>query len=383
MRCLIIVNFWRRLAANDPDAEVKEDNNELQEKYEAFRKVQEISNEIIGIYKDKIFKDIGVKIDKAEFQAVETYINKQVFDNPKEIEKLASQVKEYQEAPDRISQKEQEIEELTGGKDLKETLKDLREQRMQLMDESNRLGTSKEEKEKALEDKNKKIFIKRWFSGGSNKTRKKEISSLEGDIAGVNFSSEKLGEQIKDLEDADKLRKEIKKEADGAREKLFSNFEPIEEIATRAREKANEKFSMLVKEGELKKLEEAKKFLEHLQGLSGGKEWNNYAEGLEKKQGMGLSEIQESLDYMIEGAIIEEFEKSVDNFKIGDRPLEKMEKVLKPLLNKSEIGSKDIKDFMVETLSDISKNLPQKDMRKFLLNHIIGKLERGFYDTAI
>ncbi len=375
--------FLEALNANDPDAEVAEDNIELQEKYEAFGKAQEVSNEIIGIYKDKILKDIGIKMDKTEFQAIETYINNQVFENPKEIETFASQVKEYQEAPERIAQKEQEIAELTGGKDLEDTLKDLREQRMQMMDEKNRLEISKGAKETALEDKNKKIFIKRWFTGGSNKTRKKEISSLEGDIAGVNFSSEKLGEQIKNLEDANKLRGEIKNKADEAREKLFSNFEPMEEIAAKAREKVAEKFTTLFSEGSsgnLSRANEAQNFLDRMKDVNTEEEWTDYLDNMDTD----LS--QEQLDGVIEKLVSAEFEKAVDNLKIGERPLEKMENVLKPLLNKTKIGSKDregVKDFMVKTLSDIAKNFSRKDLRRYPLNQIIKNVEKGLYGRGV
>lgn len=368
--------FVEALVGWKPDIDVRsEDEDSMKEKYKAFQEKEKVSKELVKIYGEQIFKDVGIRLNNADFKKVEACLSKKAFEDPDEIINLGIQIQQFKEMPQAIEEKKRLLEEQkTKFEGIKKGKEDIRNEKTQY---------NETKAEKLLKAN------KRWTPGGRNKARA-EVESESREIDKRLMDIERTIEEFEkgELKQANEVKLEAERDLSSIKSALlFSSEGPLEEIIQDVRLKAQEKLKKMAEGKTLKDFESTQEYYNHLNELrEGDEDFFHYLGDFEGYFGQTQDVFQQDLDQNIEYSIDFELDKAVENAHLGDKPLEALEKSLKDLLKKEKIGSKGeyyTSYFLMSSLTKICLEPHIEPAKKFLLGRIIQKIESGFYKPQI
>jgi hypothetical protein len=386
-----------------PDAESfdMENAEAVQEKFETFESIPELSSQLKEVYSQKIETDLGIKLDKTDLAALDAHLEDLAVTNPEQLEELGQQLNNFVGFPADINALVGEFREQLGEygsrDEMAERLEMLKGDKKNLDNVKDVVGFGGKAK-----------FVFRYFANkfdsvvlgkDASEEYKNSIKEDREDIAAVGESlhamEEKFGNlnkkgvvgileeteaEIAQLEAAlgaiDEVvaaEKFAREQYFEAREKLLGGISDVAGITAAVQAKVDKQFEAMMKKGGMASFEKLQERLSELQDSAEGSET-----GLDPFS-KNPEELQAFIDERLEGEATAMIEKALKGASLGNNALTKLEKALEPLLEKESLGSKDeeeTKEFIRTTLEEVADGLgdkPEDKAKKIMIARILAK----------
>jgi hypothetical protein len=351
--------------AHHPDSESlpmdETSGPELERLFTTFESKEIVGKKMKELFRDEIRKNLGVELGAADLQSIDTYLESQAIEDPELMRELLVKVQEYPKMSERIKDKERVLATAAGRGNLDD----------------------------------KKILLD-WaadFKGGMGKTRAilTHIPLIKG------FALGKEGRDIKDrlaseyklklsqvpkeitkIEDAERALQTVREEARRMRELVFNDSEQVQAIFEMARKKAMDLMvdisaGLSRSTATIADVKKAEQFFKKISETA--------AEDIFDPTGdIGQSRelLRNSFDTVLENNVRDDIMEAVRKpLRAGSAPLTALDRNLKSILSKQEIGSKkgdEAKTFIRETLEEARQQLGSGETaKKILLRRILAQ----------
>lgn len=380
---------------------------EIEKLYEAFTKSEITKKELGSIFKNEIKEDLGVSIEQADLDCIDTFITGERIHNPEEIVKLHAQVEEFRANIKIIQQKEAEITameaglqqklEATGGQEgimnLKREVFAKEAEILRHQATEGRLTNGTTHKERLLLAKAQgKTFYERFKHrirsrfGGGKEVVQKEIERIQAQVAELQAGVQTTRDKFEPLEAAQIKLAEIKR----LKNQLGDRHLALKSIIIESAD-ADKKIRNAVKDRMVQKMKE-----EVLNPADPAKRTLNQAEKqqtfLDRMRNADITggdlsdaeidQMQKELDAAIELEFNEEVDAALNNFKGSqNEAFSRLETSLKPFFSNertTKLGSKEgqeARDFIIQTIEQ--KRDANKGAKSILLSLLLRNLKVG------
>jgi hypothetical protein len=324
------------------------------ERFETFKRKEEVKKEVLNIFGEQIEKDFDIRLDAKDKESISTYIDKQAIEDPKKLEKLRDLIGLFRTLPNQIANLTSQIknlgttpEQIAKQRELESDL-----EKMELVKEGNRWsGTNR-----LLH----RFLPKKW--GGNEEIVKNtqelvgkhgaEIKSAEGFDNATNKIKAQIAEIEKNLELTANLE-DAQSKFDSARRELLRESKEIGDLVAKIQLTVKTTLEkMLSKASNTKQLAETQEKLERFQISR-----NESETEINPLATLNEENYQTDVNKAIEGKVSDEISRVVTNLDLSKgNPYERLQSLLNPYLNMSRLGSADQEithQFIVETIEDI------------------------------
>lgn len=357
------------------------DSESIRPKFEAFQGKEMVSRGLQQLFRNQIRENLGVKLDSADLQSIDAYLQELAIESPRDILDLQTKLAIFQEMPGRIRELETRLATLGNSQELSTKLESLR--------------TDK----KSLESVEKysgfwgrlKLGFQINFCGSLEKSQQLEghkqslemakvrFGKLDGDQAGLLLAEvdEQIEEVNKTLETISSIEswKATEQEMfNGARKNLLEGIFGISGITEAIQRRAKVQMEAAVNSGNLGVLDRAEQNFAKLQKASESLGFSVDVLGENEEN------LRQDLDAAVENAIGTKIYETVSRVKLGDGALTRLEKTLEQLIGREKIGSKEgeeAREFVLQVLGEamdqLDSNSPGTPAKKILCGRIIGK----------
>lgn len=358
-----------KFLAQSPDSESllegEEHEAEIAKRFEAFQIKGEAALELKNIYAEKIYQDCGISLSEKDTASVEAYIEKEAVEHPERIRGLLEEARRFRELPDQITEARNELQGI------------IREEREEFSDKDNlrqiwdNLVTA-EETQGVFNKKNLPILGRFFRSPEESEARRKVVEEYGMELRDVSDELDRLEERFDALEELVKLKKLLNEDYTHARELFLKGVEPAEDVAKKARKKAQARLRDLADPTKsLGGLEEAQDYFEQLAGKEGEID-------VDYLRGINREDFQKELDKTLEARIAQDIRDAVEKVSLGGTPLAQLEQALGEYTEKQKLGSKgsaEVIEFLRTTLGDIAEETQEKE-KKILLKYLLIRMRK-------
>ena len=379
-------------AHSDSKPEDINDPKLVAERFETFKRKEEVKTEVVNIFGEQIEKDFDIRLDTKDKESIGAYIDKQAIEDPKKLEKLRDLIGLFRTLPNQIAS-------LTGQiKNLGTTPEQIAKQR-ELESDLEKMESVKEGNEWFGVNR----FIHRfmpvmlnhtpifgyyaeWFGvnrfihrfmpkrfGGNEEIVKNtqdlagrygaEIKSSEGFDKVTNKIKAQIAEIEKNLELTANLE-DAQKKFDSARRELLRESKEIGDLVARIQLRVKMAMdTMLSRASTTKHLSETQERFERFQKSKDESETE-----INPLATIDEDKYQTDVNQKVETKVFEEISRVIDNLDLSKgNPYERLQSVLNPYLNMNRLGSADqetTRRFIIETVEDVLGKLPNDNTGK-------------------
>jgi hypothetical protein len=348
------------------------------ERFETFKRKEEVKKEVLNIFGEQIEKDFDIRLDAKDKESIGAYIDKQAIEDPKKLEKLRDLIGLFRTLPNQIANLTSQIknlgttpEQIAKQRELESDL-----EKMELVKEGNRWsGTNR-----LLH----RFLPKKW--GGNEEIVKNtqelvgkhgaEIKSAEGFDNATNKIKAQIAEIEKNLELTGKLE-DAQDKFDTVRNLLLRESSEISELVESIKKRVKEKL-----EGKLKSSDTSTKsagtqeeFAKFVQTSVNTE--TNITPLTQEELNAYQKRLNDQIEKQVSAEIMEFFTTKID--ASSTNRFSKLEKYIEPYINLDKLGSGDkekaraiIKKALTDSVASIDKS-PDSDIRRMMVARIIAK----------
>lgn len=354
--------------AKYPEAESIDLNDtneaEIEQRLEAFEAKNRVSKEIRGLFNNQL-SGLGIKLEGADFESVEAYLEDETIHNPESIQEMARTIALFQELPGKIRELEAKaasignIDELTAKSD-------------QLWDQAVELDEASKIEVPRLKGL---YFSSRRKDNKAKLARREEILAKHGTtLEGVNKKYEEkfvqaraVDSNIQALEDLGRLKQEIEANFKQANQALFKDSEIAGKIKEAVKVKIQDKYNaMLHGPGSFDTADKSLQYLDTIEETD-----PDYLEG------MDLDHQRNSLNEFLEKKLVEEMREIVDGISKKSLTLDKVEDKLKKYLGREKIGTREgdeLRDMLSRVFEKLRTDGTLSTAKKIIMSRVAIKL---------
>ncbi len=369
-------DFLDFVAQHEEAGEKELSKEELKEYYQAFEGREFLKKELTHLYKKELEPAFDVKLGKGDLAPLERFLDEEALHNPEELKNRMEDLQNYQLLIKEKESLEAEINAWGGEQNLEKAKQEAAAERKNL------------EKNKEIAESATGTF---WFLNLKNWELVQEVFRVESRglrravrEAGKEARAEqfkKMEIRLKELEDREKLLEHYPtmKAATEAvfadlKTKFFEQFEPakgvFEEMRKRVVNKMGDAIGISERVTKKKTTEELDRAQQYLEKIQSEKEKFN----IEALQNLPLEAFQAQIDEKINQLAIENLQKVLKDFELGNRPLDALREEVGFYLDKKKMGSQDrgmIKKFVSgviqQEVDDLLKDKPKYYKQKIVL----------------
>ncbi len=374
-------------AYDDADTFDMKDLPEIENRYNAFKRMKEISVGYKEIAKSKIQQEWDVKMSDADLRSLDDKLQEMAINRPKELEKFEASLKRFKELPDLILARQRELVSLGDKSQIEENKRELGISKKILTnaeEEFTKSGKFLRFLDIATFDldlyrhKRKKMrdFVNRFGMKMSSKEIELKSKELDSNIADA---KDRLGK----IDSTQKALDALVKEFDPLRKNIYGEIGAIQDIAEKIKDKVKKRIDAKINGDDIGKLIESQGDFVDLQERGDKSELGIKVFG-DENEDLDASEYQSNIDENIEIKAFELIQAKIMNIEVNNREgvFSKLRKELAPVLEASTLGSKDAqatKEFVVTTLRSAIEGLgndPDKKAKVLLLNRLIADYKK-------
>ena len=374
-------------AYDDADTFDMKDLPEIENRYNAFKRMKEISVGYKEIAKSKIQQEWDVKMSDADLRSLDDKLQEMAINRPKELEKFEASLKRFKELPDLILARQRELVSLGDKSQIEENKRELGISKKILTnaeEEFTKSGKFLRFLDIATFDldlyrhKRKKMrdFVNRFGMKMSSKEIELKSKKLDSNIADA---KDRLGK----IDSTQKALDALVKEFDPLRKNIYGEIGAIQDIAEKIKDKVKKRIDAKINGDDIGKLIESQGDFVDLQERGDKSELGIKVFG-DENEDLDASEYQSNIDENIEIKAFELIQAKIMNIEVNNREgvFSKLRKELAPVLEASTLGSKDAqatKEFVVTTLRSAIEGLgndPDKKAKVLLLNRLIADYKK-------
>ena len=374
-------------AYDDADTFDMKDLPEIENRYNAFKRMKEISVGYKEIAKSKIQQEWDVKMSDADLRSLDDKLQEMAINRPKELEKFEASLKRFKELPDLILARQRELVSLGDKSQIEENKRELGISKKILTnaeEEFTKSGKFLRFLDIATFDldlyrhKGKKMrdFVNRFGMKMSSKEIELKSKELDSNIADA---KDRLGK----IDSTQKALDALVKEFDPLRKNIYGEIGAIQDIAEKIKDKVKKRIDAKINGDDIGKLIESQGDFVDLQERGDKSELGIKVFG-DENEDLDASEYQSNIDENIEIKAFELIQAKIMNIEVNNREgvFSKLRKELAPVLEASTLGSKDAqatKEFVVTTLRSAIEGLgndPDKKAKVLLLNRLIADYKK-------
>jgi hypothetical protein len=349
--------FAEFLAKHDDAEKGEVTQGDMESRFEIFGIQTEVAKDVQEVYKNEIFRDIGIRLDAADLACVSEFIEKRAVEAPGEVLAMQEQLKQFKELPEKIKQANNEILELAKtGEGFWGKTKMVGEYFWE--GEAGKTYSAREKVEKTgvpLTREAIDVRIK-WLAT--------QVESSVKDF--------KSGNWVEGNEDLVTQFAKVKKS-------LFSHGQLREDMNRIAQEKLKAQLDILVNKGDLKSAEAGFK------RMSGVK--NDVETGLDYMTDGTEEEVKVALNHTSESYVYNKIENILTSMSLGSNAFANLERTYKQAVNTETVGDKDKSEsiqFIIDTIeSQVSAlletpaNKTEIRAKKILARQLAAKLSKN------
>ncbi len=91
---------------------------ELQKRFELFEGQKKTTQEVHALYKDKIQRELGVRLTPEDLAGISQHIEKLAMEDPEQVKALLKQVEDFKEGEKKLRDQQKTLSGLIGKKDI-------------------------------------------------------------------------------------------------------------------------------------------------------------------------------------------------------------------------------------------------------------------------
>lgn len=359
-----------------------EDVDEVEYRFEIFKKKEVVKEKLKDLYKGKIKESLGIALTTENMAAISKHIEQEATQNPEAIEELFMRINAFNALPGEIQAAEEKLAAFKSEEALVSEIENLDQDRANVQFLSKYSGIGGKGR-LAL------TYLTSGFSMNGvaelhhRKAAKEQLQARYGANAHKNkqlFSeiNKRLADHTDALEQVQALS-DMKAASEAffaeSREDLLGGIANVKELTDALEAKVQQQLAELQTQGGMKNLLKAQELFERLQAVSESEL------GIDPFNGKSAEDIQAEIDTALESAAQNEIITAINAANFGDNSLTKLEQKLTDHIERTKLGSKDsdeVRDFVIKALTNAASTLGasvQDKAKRLLVQRIIIKLE--------
>jgi|GEM_PF-2297002 len=360
----------------------------------AIERVPGLTKRLASFLRGTIQQGSKVRLGSSIENSLGEYLEAAAVVQPEILSTYEPALAHLESQPAEVAEKEKKIDEqLRAMPDYSS----LTQRRSELSSEKEIAGRTKKSAERGVRAyerlKGRDNAVKRFFGGIKDKLfgkpakvqySEREGGEIQGKIQALEEGLEDVEKNIATYEQADALKESLHEGFNEYRRDLFDNFEPAQELAKRASDKARQRLFDLIDENSLDGLQQAQEYLNHLRAQD---------TGLDFLQDLDPEKAQQEIDYLLAATVnteldaqIEKAFEMLDFDSTGEGVYDDLAKAAEPYLGLERLGSKNAqrtKKFFANILRKKMEELnkPEDEAKRLLLKKLIAQY--GLFENKV